>query len=263
MGNLTKEWREIGKFKRLFGSKAFQIRDCNRPGMDYTFFQLINGHEVHFGTRNGKKTIQVFMRQCSLEYLSVDIFMGDRTSDLPAYLLTNYVHWLNFQTGCINICHSSNLWRHEQKDWVIDFFNRTGFRYQSIIVLGLIDPYSRILRVAAHVFKGFEKPSELFIFRENHGCIKVFLPRLELRFQINENHQFEWSELRSELDPNQDIGAWYDLKLKLVLRVLLEFLSPKMDSLQQKERKPQFYLHVVELFLFILEKLILKEMGLA
>ncbi|POS85865.1 hypothetical protein EPUL_001935, partial [Erysiphe pulchra] len=218
MGNLPKEWRESGEFRRLFGNKAFQIRDSNRPGMDYTFVRLINGHEVHFGTRNGKKIIQAFTPQCSLEYLPLEIFMGDRTSDLPAYLLTNYVHWLNLQTGCINICHTSNPWRHEQKDWVINFFNRTGFRHQSINVLRLIDPYSPIYQAIARVFKGFEKPSELFIFQENHGGIKVFLPRLELRFQINKNHQFECSELRSEIDPDQEIGTWYDLKSKLVLR---------------------------------------------
>ncbi|RKF65793.1 putative p-loop containing nucleoside triphosphate hydrolase [Erysiphe neolycopersici] len=216
--NLTKEWRESGEFRRLFGSKAYQIRDSNRHGMEYTFSRLINGHEVHLGTRNGKKIIQVFTEQCSLEYLPLHIFMGDETSDLPTYLLTNYIHWLNLKTGCINICHTSNPWKHELTDWVINFINRTGSRQQSLSMLYLIDPYSPIYKAIARIFKGFEKPSELFIFQENNGGIKVFLPRLELRFQINENQHFECSELRSEIDPDQDVGTWYDLKSKLVLR---------------------------------------------
>jgi hypothetical protein len=59
----------------------------------------------------------------------------------------------------------------------------------------------------------------------------VELRRLELSFSVNSRNLLESSQLRSEIDPDQDAGTWYGLKSKLVLRKVVP-----QSSVVQRQR---------------------------
>ncbi|RKF57980.1 putative p-loop containing nucleoside triphosphate hydrolase [Erysiphe neolycopersici] len=218
MGKLPDEWRQSEIYKELFNTEIIHIWPSQLSGMDYKLNRLRCGQEVHFGIRAGKKIIQAITQSEHLEYIPSKIFLGVPTSDMPVYLVHECVHWLNFRTECIEIRQISNPWKYGPTDWSIDLNERIVFRYKSNKRWILIDPHSTLFKAISHIFKGFEKYSEIVVIQTDQGGIKLSMPRLELKFHINENRLFECDELGSEIDPNQDIRSWYGLKSKLVLR---------------------------------------------
>ncbi|POS86765.1 hypothetical protein EPUL_003186 [Erysiphe pulchra] len=234
MGKLPDEWRQSEIYKTLFNTEIIHVWPSQLSGMDYKLNRVRYGHEVHFGTRAGKKIIQAITQSEHLEFIPSEIFSGVPTSDLPAYLVNECAHWLNFRTKCIEIRQISNCWRYGPTDWSIDLNERIVLRYKSNKRWILIDPHSTLFKAITHIFKGFEKYNEIVVIQADKGGMKLSIPRLELKFHINENRLFECSELGSEIDPNQDIRSWYGLKSKLVLRGVAR--SPVSQTYYSKTR---------------------------
>ncbi|POS83055.1 hypothetical protein EPUL_004549, partial [Erysiphe pulchra] len=234
IGKLPKEWRKSKIYKRLFGLEVIHVWPSQLSGMDYALDQTRYEHEVHFGTRNGIKIIQALKKGEHLEFLPFEIFLGNQKSDLPNYLVNSCIHWLNYQTKCIEIRQIANPWRYGPTDWTIDLNRRTATYVHSYKTLTLIDPYSIIFKKITRIFQGLEDSSEILVIQGVRGRIKVIFPRLELKFHINENRFFECSQLASEVDPNQDIETWYGLKTKLVLRGIERSPSSQKSATRAK-----------------------------
>ncbi|TQS35022.1 hypothetical protein Golomagni_04573, partial [Golovinomyces magnicellulatus] len=218
IGRLPKELKENDFYRRLFGREEIKVFPSNIYGMDYMSTGEIHEHKLHFSFRKGKFVIQAVTVQGTLEFLPHEIFLGNQISDLPNYLIFDCAHWLNHKTNCIEIRKMTNPWKHKPENWKIDLSNRIASVKPPGNFFTLIDPHSSQFNVISSVFKDFEKPSEIMVYADTFENIKIYLRRLELRFIINQNHRFECSELSSEIDPNQDIGTWYGLRSKLVLR---------------------------------------------
>ncbi|TQS35459.1 hypothetical protein Golomagni_04120, partial [Golovinomyces magnicellulatus] len=217
IGKIPKELKEDEIYQRLFGREEIKVLPSNIHGMDYMSICEIHGHRVHLSYRKGWLVIKAVKSQEILEFLPHEIFLGEQISDLPNYLIFDCAHWLNHRMNCIEIRKMANPWKHKPENWKIDLSKRIA-SVKPGNIFTLIDPHSSQFNVISSVFKDFEKPSEIMVYADTFENIKIYLRRLELRFTINQNHRFECSELSSEIDPNQDIGTWYGLRSKLVLR---------------------------------------------
>jgi hypothetical protein len=142
--------------------------------------------------------------------------------DLPAPLVDNCYHWLDLSTGILEIRQNSqqsqaNIWKSRPStNWYLDVHKRIATRGH----LTLIDPCSSLFHRVACNFKHFESRRHLTLFQPGpmRGTLTVELRRLELSFNVNHKHFLESSQLRAEIDDDQDAGTWYGLKSKLVLR---------------------------------------------
>ncbi|RKF80652.1 putative p-loop containing nucleoside triphosphate hydrolase [Golovinomyces cichoracearum] len=212
IGRLPNEWKENEIYQRLFGHEQIKVLSSNIKGMDYMSVGEIHEHKVHFGFRKGKFVIQAVTLQGTLEFLPHEIFLGEHSSDLPNFLISKCAHWLNHRTNCIEICTMTNPWKHKPENWKIDLSKRIASSDSPGNNMILIDPHSSQFNAISSIFKDFEMPSEILVYANRLRYIKIYLPRLELRFFINRNHRFECSELSSEIDPNQDIGTCISTK---------------------------------------------------
>jgi hypothetical protein len=67
---------------------------------------------------------------------------------------------------------------------------------------------SALFTLVARIFDHFELPYHLTVYQPATRDLSVDLRRLELLFHVNRRNLLESSQLRSEIDPDQDAGTW-------------------------------------------------------
>ncbi|GAW25776.1 hypothetical protein SAMD00023353_1300190 [Rosellinia necatrix] len=216
--------------KEIFGNQHLLTYPSNLPGMSHQLAQsVIQGHTVyiHFGLRNGCAV----MRTCDFnfqthkweirEFIPQRRFMSLNSFDLPEELVNNCAHWLNLSTGCLEIRRASpgsrNFWITRDRDWIIDVKTRRATRGGKS---NLVDPHCDIAIRIAKIFKFFEEPRKLTVYqpRAMSGRLSVALKHMDLLFEVNDNGELECRELNAKVDHDQDVGSWYGLRSKIVLR---------------------------------------------
>jgi len=223
-GHLLIDWQPLGKLPavhresfvigQLFGSQSLSTYPSSLRGMTYTVAFAMNGHQIHIGFRGRTLIVRACVRGTVLELIPRDTFGGARNFDLPGSLVEHCVHWLDLNTGVLEVRQEPDIWISKPSNWILDFNARTARRRTST----LIDPHSPPFQRIARIFDRFEYPGRLTVFQPEKGSLSVELRRLELSFFINPDGLLACRQLCSEIDPNQDAGTWYGLNSKLVLR---------------------------------------------
>lgn len=80
----------------------------------------INGNYVHFGFRQNELMVRVHWKSTVLELVPSFVFRGHSTPDLPTLLIGNCCHWLDIQTGVLEIRTQPHIWMSKPSNWKID-----------------------------------------------------------------------------------------------------------------------------------------------
>ncbi|OAA53143.1 hypothetical protein ISF_08984 [Cordyceps fumosorosea ARSEF 2679] len=222
LGRLPLDIRQDAGLVELFPGQHLLTRSSGVAGMEY---QIINGsaahHEVHVGLRHGSVVIRARTFSHLLEYIPRDMFRGDAEPDLPTGLIDGCVHWLNLQTGELEMRRKPSIWAPKSSNWVLNVRNRTAVRGRFREGgTRLVEPQSRLGRTIADIFRHFEDPGNLTIYQplSDVGRLSVEIKRLEMRFFVNRKGLLQSIQLKSEIDPVQDVGTLHGLQSKIVLR---------------------------------------------
>ena len=215
LAKLPAEHRQSPLLERLFGKQNLLTYPSSLYGMNHTLAFPIRGHEIHFGFRNNSLIVQARARGTLLELIPHHVFGNQSNFDVPDPLAANCVHWLDLETGILEIRQKPDIWISKTSNWLLNFRLHRAQRRNSF----LVDPHSRTFNQVARIFEQFEHRHQLTVYQSSKSTLCVELRRLELSFFVNpKNGLLYCRQLRSEVDPNQDAGTWYGLVSKLVLR---------------------------------------------
>jgi Protein of unknown function (DUF3638) len=227
LGKLPAKHRKSPILEQLFGNQNLLTYPSGLPGMSYVLTLPVFGHEIHLGFRNGSLIVRALVRGSLLELVPRDIFFSPSNFDLPESLIDGCFHWLNLNTGFIEIRRPPKIWRLWKPNssvWALDFRKRLAHHRQ----VSLVDPQSSLFQRVARIFDRFEYRRKLTVVQPRRGELSVELRRLQLSFFVNQRGLLESRELRSEIDVDQDAGTWYGLNSKLVLR---DVINPRQRSI--------------------------------
>ncbi|KAJ4168920.1 hypothetical protein NW754_010851 [Fusarium falciforme] len=224
LGRLPLEMREDEAIKELFGGQHLLTRPSNL--LEHQLVNEVEGHQIHFGSKNGKVVIRAIFRGSLLEHVPRTVFKGILGYDLPSGLVDDCVHWLNLQTGKVEMRRKPRIWVPKPSNWILDVHNRqavrgVGRRTKHGPSLGtyLVEPRSEVGQRIYHIFQGFEDAEKLTIYQPSGaGSLSVEMKRLEIRFSVNFKGLLQCQQLRAEIDPQQDVGALYGLCSQIQLR---------------------------------------------
>lgn len=218
LGQLPEEYRKDEFFKSVFGDRTYLTYPSSMPGMIYMLACEFHRHQIHIGFRGRRQIIRARNAETTMELIPPGAFRGsqlDGVPDLPAPLIENCAHWLNLQNGVIEIRPRSTMYRSERVDWQLDLHTSKAKRHESY----LVDPGSNSFEQIAEMIAPFEARRFMIVFQPKlPRSISVHLPRNEVSFFVNRNGLLESRQLRAVIDTNQDIGTFYGLENKLVLK---------------------------------------------
>ena len=218
LGKLPEEYNKDKFFKYVFGDRAYLTYPSSMPGMIYMLACDFHGHQIHIGVRDRRQIIRARNAQATMELIPPDTFRSGQTSgvpDLPVPLIENCAHWLNIHNGVVEIRPRTTMYRSKRSDWHLDLHTSKANRRDSF----LVDPGSNSFEQIAKVIVPFEARRYMIVFQPKYPrSISVHLPRNEVIFSVNRNGLLESRQLRAMIDTNQDIGTFYGLENKLVLK---------------------------------------------
>ena len=226
MGQLPLDIREAAGILELFQGQHLLTRASGVAGMEYHIINSTNNHEVHVGINQEDVVIRARFNGQLLQYVSREIFRNNTTSDLPSGLVDDCVHWLNLHNGELEMRRKPSIWVPKFSNWILNVQNQTAVRGRiahgptTAKGTSLVEPQSSIGRIIANIFRDFEDASNLTIFQPLSavGRLSVEIKRLEMRFFVNRKGLLQSPQLKSEIDPVQDLGALHGLQSKIVLR---------------------------------------------
>ena len=218
LGRLPDEYTKQEFFHQMFGNHIFLTYPSSIPGMSYQLASLFEGHQIHFGFRDGMPFTRARLsNNKTLELVPSTVFLSrtpGEAPDLPLPLINNCVHWLDLASYSIEIRSSATMWRHKERNWVINLRTRQAHRGFSL----LVDPRSSIFNRIATIIEPFEHRNRMTVFQPQKSNISLHLPDLELSFRVNLEGLLESQQLRAVIDSDQDVGTLYGIESKLVLR---------------------------------------------
>lgn len=213
--------------QRLFGDHSLYVFPSSMFGMDYRLDRLFQDQAIHFGRRDSQVVVRAVARTVAgamkanvlYEFIPRAIFNPDNpmTFDLPTSLVDSCYHWLDLDTGILEIRRHPSIWWSRTRDWKLNFIQRTAARGGNV---NLVDPRSAVFQQVASVFQHFEMPQKLTVFQPvaRRGTLSVELRHLDLEFRVNDIGLLGCKQLKASIDLNQDAGTWYGLASKIVLR---------------------------------------------
>ena len=219
LGILPPEYRRWPIVEKLFGSQGLRMFPSPLPGMSIVIDrQMPFEHWVHLGFRDNSIVIRATHRGTILELLSPECFGDMRRYDLPASLAIDCYHWLDLSTGIIEI-RQQDPWKSKKGNWRLNLNTRQATRNNGST---LVDPNSELARKVVQNFHHFEFAHNVTVYQPPKGRIRVELKRLELDFVVTHNGLLLCPQLGAVIAESrlQDVGTWYGLKSKLVVRSL-------------------------------------------
>ncbi|KAK5992587.1 hypothetical protein PT974_06001 [Cladobotryum mycophilum] len=217
-GKLPAEMRNDLDVKYLFGNKHLLTYSTSIPNMAFRLATQVGDQTIYFGSRGNQTIIQAERNNEILEFIPQRVFTGPNNFDLPASLLDNCAHWLNLTTGTLEIRRESS-WFVKMRDWSVNVRGRYAQRGDHD-KSNLVDPQSEVFQIISKTFQHFVDPRKLTVYQplSEKGKLSVEMKHLDLAFYVNKNGFLCSGELKAEVDPNQDLGTWYGLDSKIVLR---------------------------------------------
>ncbi|KAL9051900.1 MAG: hypothetical protein Q9162_005738 [Coniocarpon cinnabarinum] len=225
MGKLPDDYRESVVVKHLFGEQPLLTYPSRLPGMLYTLAIIYERHDIHFGFRDHNLITRALHRGSGILYeiLPMNIFGNPHDSDLPGPLIRNCVHWLNLPHAVLEVRPHESTWKYKDSNWMVYLNTRQAWRKDH----QLVNAQSPLFKRAASIFDDFEEVNYMVLYQPlaTNRSLTLHLPRMDLMFRVKQGLLFS-RELQAEIDPDQDAGAWYGLRSKLVLR------HPKVRALR-------------------------------
>lgn len=220
LGHLPDDYTKQEFFHRIFGNRVFMTYPSSIPGMSYQLASLFEGHQIHFGFRDGVPFMRARLSKRTLELVPPTTFLSSNEDpDLPLPLIEGCAHWLDLASHEIEIRSSSTMWRSKQRNWVIDLRTWQAHRGQVDQRYSLlVDPRSLVFNRIAKIIEPFEHRRNMIVFQPQKGNVALHLPGLELAFRVNLDGLLESQQLRAVIDTNQDAETLYGMESKLVLR---------------------------------------------
>ena len=222
LGCLPDEFLQQDFFQEFFGNRFFLTRPSYLHGMSHMFVTPFEGHEIHFGFRNGVRFMRVRPRSSMptiLEYLPASIFVGDGVGapDLPVPLIAGRIHWYDIQARKVEIRPLGTRWRSKMGDWKIDLVTGQAWRKNKSL---LVDPRSEDFSRMVKLIEPFESRAGMVVYQpiDPRGCLTIDLPSLELTFRVDFDGLLTSQQLQAYVDLDQNAGALYGLRSSLVLR---------------------------------------------
>ncbi|KAM0490949.1 hypothetical protein ACHAP8_011087 [Fusarium lateritium] len=233
LGRLPLEIRDDESMRELFEGRHLLTRPSGL--LDYQILTEMEGHQVHVGIRDSAITIKALFKDSILQFIPRSILKGPRGWDLPADLVDDCVHWLDLTTGNLEMRRKPRIWRRKLSNWVLDIRKRRATRNsnkstssgRSSTGTSLVEPNSEIGRKVCSIFQYFEDSKRLTIYQPANGALSVEMKRLEIRFHVNQRGLLFCPQLKTEVDPQQDIGTLHGLCSRLTLR---DTSNPKRRS---------------------------------
>ena len=214
IGRSTDVDKNPGLFKELFDEYHPQMYPSGMSGMSYVLAKSYGGHQVHFGARDGKIVVRACVGNAVLEYIDRDTFRSSTSYDLPESLIEECIHWLDLETGVIEIRLKPGIWGFDRPgNWKVNFKSRKSERGSC----ELVDTQGSLFKRFVRIFKHFENGDKLTVFQPNGKGLTVELKRLQLTFTVDKRGLLYSRELDSVIDPNQDAGTFYGMLSHLVL----------------------------------------------
>jgi hypothetical protein len=226
LGLLPLEYRALPVIQKLFGTQQLSCFPSGSEGMSWVFDRAMPyDHWIHAGFREGNLVIRAEHKGALLEFIPNEIFNNSNLYDLPSTLLTDCYHWLNLQTGVIEV-RQGDRWKSRPSNWCVDIRNRCATRRNSI----LVDPYSDVCKRASLNFRFFEFPHHITVYQPVKGLLRVELKRLELDFFVNKRGMLHCRQLNAVIVKSQyqDSGTWYGLCSQMVIQ---STLNPSQRSI--------------------------------
>ncbi|KAF2149050.1 hypothetical protein K461DRAFT_324482 [Myriangium duriaei CBS 260.36] len=218
-GQLPPEFFDSEDVRELFGDRPIQAYTTNKYGMTHQLTAPIQGNHVYLKVQASRVVIRAETRFALFELIPRRFFLSNDSFDLPAELTLNCVHWLNLDTGELEVRRKPAIWYSRNRDWKILVAGRRAIRGN----VELVCPSSELFRQASTLFQNFEHPFRITVYqsRQSHRGLFVHLRELELSFVVNGKGLLECELLGAEIDPDQDVGTWYGFQSKLVIRDLI------------------------------------------
>ena len=218
LGRLPDEYTKQGFLHQIFGNRVFLTYPSSIPGMSYQFASLYEGHQIHFGFRDGMPFVRARSPNSrTIELVPRNVFLskspGD-APDLPLPLINDCIHWLDLDSQSIEIRSVATMWRYKQRNWIIDLRTSQAHGGYSL----LVDPRSSIFNRISTIIEPFEHRSKMTVYQPQKSNISLHLPGLELSFRVNSEGLLESQQLRAVVDSDQDAGTLYGMESKLVMR---------------------------------------------
>ena len=220
VSRLPDEYTRQSFYQEIFNDRVFFTYPSGIPGMSYMLATPYEGHQVHFGLRNGSPVMRVRSLEKAptlFELIPREMFSppGSRgVPDLPVPLLEKHIHWLDIAGKRLIVRPISSMWRGRASDWTVDLICQQGVRRKSL----LVDPNSSIFTNISQVIEPFESRRRMVMHQPQFNNLSLKLPSLELSFRVNDQGLLESEQLGAVVDSDQDIGTLYGMKSSLVLR---------------------------------------------
>ncbi|KAL8760683.1 MAG: hypothetical protein Q9184_003152 [Pyrenodesmia sp. 2 TL-2023] len=223
LGRLPEDFSCQDFFQDFFGNRVFLTRPSYLQGMSYMFVTTVEGHEVHFGFRDGGRFMRVVPRSSLLgilEFLPAAVFLGGKATDvpdLPLPLIQGCVHWLDLKARSVKVRARATMWRQKDSDWHINLATGQCLRRNKSM---LVDPRSPLFGSIAQLIEPFEYRRGIFVYQPINAKsnLTVDLPALELTFRVSFDGLLASPQLRAYIDIDQDAGTLYGMRSSLVLR---------------------------------------------
>ncbi|PGH16509.1 hypothetical protein AJ80_05194 [Polytolypa hystricis UAMH7299] len=216
-GRLPTTYTQSGLYRRLFGSRVMTVIPSDMPGAIYTSAKKFGDYEIHFGIEEDTPCIKARASDQLLQLVPHDYLEGD----VPRSLVAEFDHWLDLGTGVVEFRPIKQRWQTSTESWhlTVDLQSRGHCRMRRGDKT-LIDTRSELAHRVNSVLKVLDSPEHIQITQLADGTIEAELLRLSLHFFINCNGFLECRELAAIVDAEQDIGCFYGLVNKLILKSL-------------------------------------------
>jgi hypothetical protein len=217
LGILPPEYRRWPIIQELFGSQGLSVLPSPLPGMSLVINRMMAfEHWVHLGFRDKELVIRAQHRSAILELIPPSVFGGERLHDLPGPLAVGCYHWLDLSTCVIEI-RQQDAWKSKIGNWRLDLNTGHATRNNRST---LVDPNCDLAKRVAQNFHQFEYSHNITVYQPRNGSVRVELKRLELDFVVVQGGLLLCPQLGAVIAESrlQDVGTWYGLKSKLVVR---------------------------------------------
>ncbi|PWY86579.1 hypothetical protein BO94DRAFT_597312 [Aspergillus sclerotioniger CBS 115572] len=213
-GRLPDNYRNDPSFNRLFGLRIFAVLPSSLVGSRYMSAQHFREYQVHFGMEEDGLVIKAQQGSQVFRYIPPNRLQGD----FPEALLMNYAHWLSLHDGKLEFRLIAQAWQPTASNWCLSMNFSVMVRPRCTMV----DIRSRLYRRLSRVLTALDKSDYMVVYQTPEDVEVVEMVRLRLRFLVTRDGPLESPELNATVDRDQDIGSFYGLKNKLVLRDINE-----------------------------------------
>ncbi|KAK0127299.1 hypothetical protein ONS96_006849 [Cadophora gregata f. sp. sojae] len=218
LSRLPLEYERHETYRRIFGGRVLEVVPSQIPGMFFESRREIQGYSIHFKLHNDDLVIRARACKdgCEYELLPLRAVMGD----FPQSLVTDYVHWLDFRYGSIELRPISNLWEASPNHWRTCSHGADNFSLLQN-ARKLVEIESPTAQTIYRILSQLEESCHIHVmFNFEKSIVEVHLPRMGLDFYIEQGSKLIVSKQYRGMciDADQSIGSLNGLRSKLVLR---------------------------------------------